>query len=234
MTIARNVDQKEVSKFEELAHRWWDPNGSFKPLHDINPLRADYIDQRRPVAGQRVLDIGCGGGLLTEELDRRDAEVTGIDAATHVLNVARAHQADSGTEVNYLNETAEEHLRSHHEYYDVVTCLELLEHVPDPPVLVRACAELARPGASIFFSTINRNAKSWLGAIVGAEYVLRLLPRGTHEYHKFIKPSELAAWGRAAGLELRELNGMFYNPFTGRARLQTRVDINYLVWMQNQ
>ncbi len=234
MTERGNVDQAEVLKFEEMAHRWWDTKGSFKPLHDINPLRAQYIDERTPLAGKRVLDVGCGGGVLTEEMYRRKANVSGIVAAESVINVARAHQMESKTAVSYLQETAEDHLTEHRDHYDVVTCLELLEHVPDPEALVRVCAELTRAGGSVFFSTINRNLKSWLNAIVGAEYVLGLLPRGTHDYQKLIRPSELARWARVAALELKELNGMSYNPFTGTTRLRASVDINYLAWMQRQ
>lgn len=232
MTEPRNVDNTEVSKFDALAHRWWDPQGAFKPLHDINPLRAQFIDERMPLCNKQVLDVGCGGGILTEEMNRRGAQVTGIDVAEEVINVARLHQMESKSAVKYQQQTAEEHLVAHRERYDAVTCLELLEHVPDPASLVRVCAELTRPGGSLFFSTINRNMKSWLSAIVGAEYLLGILPRSTHDYHKLIKPSELARWGRLAGLELKEINGMAYNPFTGTARLSTGVDINYLTWMR--
>ena len=231
MTNPRNVDDAEVSKFESLAHRWWDTEGSLKPLHDINPLRAQYIDERASLAGKRVLDVGCGGGILTEELDRRGAEVTGIDAGESVINVARAHQRESKSAVSYQQQSAEEHLGDFPAHYDTVTCLELLEHVPDPGGLVRDCAALTRPGGNVFFSTINRNLKSWLNAILGAEYVLGLLPRGTHDYQKLIKPSELAGWARASALEMKELHGMSYNPFTRTARLRANVDVNYLAWM---
>ena len=231
MTEPRNVDDNEVSRFDALAHRWWDPQGAFKPLHDINPIRAQFIDERLPLNGKRILDIGCGGGILTEEMSRRGAQVTGIDAGEAVINVARLHQIESKTAVTYLRQTAEEHLIDHREDYDVVTCLELLEHVPNPASLVEVCTQLTRPGGSVFFSTINRNIKSWLNAIVAAEDVFGILPRGTHDYAKFIKPSELSRWSRLAGLELKELIGMGYNPFTGSARLSCDVGINYLAWM---
>lgn len=231
MTEPRNVDDNEVSRFEALAHRWWDPQGAFKPLHDINPIRAQFIDERLPLNGKRILDIGCGGGILTEEMSRRGAQVTGIDAGEAVINVARLHQIESKTAVTYQRQTAEEHLLNHRENYDVVTCLELLEHVPNPASLVEVCTQLTRPGGSVFFSTINRNIKSWLNAIIAAEYVFGILPRGTHDYAKFIKPSELSRWSRLAGLELKELIGMGYNPFTGSARLIRDVGINYLAWM---
>ena len=231
MITPGNIDATEVAKFDRLAHRWWDNDGAFRPLHDINPLRVRYIDERISLAGKHVLDVGCGGGILAEEMARHGAEVTGIDAAGSVIEVARAHQLGSKVRVTYECCTAEQHLAQHCDYYDVVTCLELLEHVPDPASLVHACAELARSGGAVFFSTINRNFKSWLNAIVGAEYVLGLLPRGTHDYEKFIKPSELARWARSAALELKELSGMRYNPVTRSARLSDALDVNYLAWM---
>ena len=234
MKRENNIDAAEVSKFEELAHRWWDPQGAFKPLHDINPLRARYIDERAGLAEKRILDVGCGGGILSEEMAKRGAKVTAIDAGEQVIKVARLHQEESGTVVDYQQLTAEEHLAELGESYDVVTCLELLEHVPDPQALVQTCAQLARPGGDVFFSTINRNPQAWLLAIVAAEYVLGLVPRGTHDYQKLVKPSELARWGRAASLELRDLSGMAYNPLTGAARLRQNVDVNYLTWMQRR
>lgn len=225
-----NVDPREIAKFEALASRWWDPGGEFRPLHEINPLRANYIDEHSPVADQRLLDVGCGGGILAEAMARRGARVTGIDMGEAPLAVARMHLLESGVEVEYRQSTAEGLAAEQPGQYDVVCCLEMLEHVPDPAAVVAACAELARPGATLYFSTINRNPKSFAFAIVGAEYILKLLPAGTHEYTSFIKPSELAGWLRAAGLELRGTTGLTYNPFSRQYRLQARdLSVNYMV-----
>ena len=227
---ARNVDESEIAKFNDLASRWWDRNSEFKPLHDINPLRANYIDRHSPVAGKRLIDVGCGGGILAESMAQRGATVTGIDMGEAPLSVARIHQLESGVEVDYRQSTAEELAAGQPESFDVVCCLEMLEHVPDPGAVVAACADLCVPGGNLYFSTINRNPKSYLFAIVGAEYVLKLLPRGTHDYDKLIKPSELATWIRAAGLKLERMTGLLYNPLTGRYRLEERdVSINYMV-----
>lgn len=223
-----NVDPAELEKFNELASRWWDREGDFKPLHEINPLRLNYIDERVKLMGKSVLDVGCGGGILSEEMENRGAIVTGIDMGQGPLTVARLHQLESGTKVNYRQTTAEELALQEPCAYDVVTCMELLEHVPDPASLVRACAKLVKPDGDVFFSTINRNPKAYLFAVVGAEYILRLLPKGTHDYGKFIRPSELDAWARQARLELRELAGVSYNPLTAKYRLGTNVDVNYI------
>jgi len=211
-----NVDPAEIAKFSELAHRWWDPGSEFKPLHDINPLRLDYIDGRIGLRGKAVLDVGCGGGILAESMAQRGAQVTGIDLADMPLKVAQLHLLESGSQVEYRNVAAEDLARELPHYFDVVTCMELLEHVPDPASTVRACAALAKPGGDVIFSTINRNPKSYLFAVIGAEYVLRLLPRGTHNYAKFLKPSELGAFARQAGLEVSAVTGMTYNPLTIR------------------
>lgn len=224
----QNVDAAEIARFEALADRWWDAEGDFKPLHDINPARLDFIDEHAGLHGQRVLDIGCGGGILAESMAARGARVTAIDMAAAPLAVARIHLRESGLEVDYHRSTAEEHAETHAGQYDVVTCLEMLEHVPDPSLVVSACSRLVRPGGQVFFSTINRNPKAWAMAILGAEYVLRLLPRGTHEYAKLIRPSELAQWIRAAGLELTGFTGMHYNPFTRECTLGGNVHVNYL------
>ena len=230
MTPESNVDPEEIAKFEKLASRWWDPNSEFKPLHDINPLRADWIDDLADIKGKSVLDVGCGGGLLCEALVHRGAKVTGIDMGEAPLAVARLHQLESGIEVSYEQSTAEAFAEQRAEAFDVVTCLEMLEHVPDPAAVVSACAALCRPGGDLFFSTINRNPKAFLFAIVGAEYVLNLLPRGTHEYAKLIKPSELARWIREAGLEMLEMTGMTYNPISKHYRLRSDdVSVNYLI-----
>jgi len=225
-----NVDHAEISKFEELAARWWDPASEFKPLHDINPLRIDYINSHTPLAGKKVIDVGCGGGLLSEGMARLGADVTGIDMGEAPLTVARLHQHESGVDVDYQRTTAEQMAAEHPRTFDVCTCLEMLEHVPDPASVIEACAALVKPGGELFFSTINRNPKSYLFAIVGAEYILGMLPKGTHEYRKFIRPSELERWARAAGLQLRELRGMTYNPLTGEYKLGNDVDVNYLAW----
>ena len=227
-----NVDQEEIGKFEALAHRWWDPEGDFRPLHEINPLRLDYIRQRATLDGSRVLDVGCGGGILAESMAHKGARVTGIDMAEKPLGVARLHQAESGTDVEYLQSTAEDLASERAGAYDVVTCLEMLEHVPSPASIIDACRTLVKPGGDVFFSTINRNPKSFLFAIVGAEYVLNLLPKGTHEYEKLIRPSELETWSRNAGLELKGSIGMHYNPITKEYSLGPNVDVNYLMHFQ--
>jgi 2-polyprenyl-6-hydroxyphenyl methylase/3-demethylubiquinone-9 3-methyltransferase len=230
MTARSNVDRQEIAKFEALASRWWDMDGDFRPLHEINPLRANFIDGLSPVADRDLVDVGCGGGILAEAMARRGARVTGIDMGEAPLSVARLHQLESGLDIDYRQATAEELAEEQPESYDVVCCLEMLEHVPDPGAVVAACAALARPGASLYFSTINRNPKAFLFAIVGAEHILRLLPAGTHEYDKFIKPSELAGWVRDAGLVLREMTGLTYNPLTKRYRLDEKdVSVNYLL-----
>lgn len=224
-----NLDPREIDKFDGLAQRWWDPDGDFKPLHDINPARLEYIAERVDLDGARVLDIGCGGGILAESMAARGAWVSAIDMAEAPLAVARIHQRISGVDVEYRRGTAEQEAESAPSTYDVVTCLEMLEHVPDPASVVAACARLTRPGGHVFFSTINRNLKSFVMAIVGAEYILRILPRGTHEYEKLIRPSELAGWVRTAGLEVEDLVGMHYSPLTRRTRLGGNVDVNYLM-----
>jgi len=224
-----NVDSGEIAKFNALAERWWDPNSEFRPLHDINPLRLNYIDERLGLPGKKVIDIGCGGGLLSEGMARRGATVTGIDLGEAPLAVARLHADKSGVEVEYLQVLAEEIAEQRAGEYDAVTCLEMLEHVPDPASVIRACAKLVKPGGQVFFSTINRNPKAFLFAIVGAEYVLRLLPRGTHEYAKLIRPSELAGWSRDAGLDVRDTTGMTYNPVTQVYKLNRDVSVNYLM-----
>ncbi|MFA7592731.1 MAG: bifunctional 2-polyprenyl-6-hydroxyphenol methylase/3-demethylubiquinol 3-O-methyltransferase UbiG [Thiohalobacteraceae bacterium] len=223
-----NVDPAEIAKFEELAARWWDPHSEFKPLHDINPLRLDYIDRLEALRGKRVLDVGCGGGLLSEGMAARGAQVTGIDMGEAPLSVARLHLYESGLEVDYRQITAEGMADEQPGAFDIVTCLEMLEHVPAPDSVITACARLVKPGGLVVFSTINRNPKSYLLAIVGAEYVLRMLPRGTHDFRKFIRPSELDEWARAAELELCDITGMSYNPLTATYRLGRDVDVNYL------
>jgi 2-polyprenyl-6-hydroxyphenyl methylase / 3-demethylubiquinone-9 3-methyltransferase len=228
--MTANVDRAEIAKFEELAHRWWDRQSEFKPLHDINPLRANYIDERSPVAGKKLLDVGCGGGILAEAMAIRGAAVTGIDMGEAPLAVARLHQLESNVSVDYRQITAEEIAEQQPAQYDVVTCMEMLEHVPDPQSIINACAKLCKPGGDLYFSTLNRNPKSYAFAILGAEYILKLLPKGTHDYAKFIKPSELAEWIRHANLHLRDITGMLYNPLTKKYRLDARdVDVNYLM-----
>ena len=234
MTISdtHNVDPAELAKFDALASRWWDTEGEFRPLHQINPLRLDWIRQYVELAGRKVVDIGCGGGILAESLSNAGATVTGIDMAEAPLAVARLHQIESGVAVDYRRTTAEALATEEAGQYDIVTCLEMLEHVPDPSQVIRSCAELLKPGGDVFFSTINRNPKSFLFAIVGAEYVLRLLPRGTHEYEKFIRPSELEAWARDAGLSLKTSIGLHYNPLTKTYSLGPNLDVNYLMHYQ--
>ena len=228
--MSKNIDPKEIHKFEELASRWWDRNSEFKPLHDINPLRANWIDQRAEVAEKRLLDVGCGGGILCEAMAQRGAKVTGIDMGEAPLAVGNLHKLESGVEVDYVKSTAEDFAESHAEVFDTVTCLEMLEHVPDPSSVVKACAAMTKPGGTLVFSTINRNPKSYLLAIIGVEYVLRMLPKGTHEFSKFIRPSELGQWAREAGLEITEITGLLYNPLTKTYKLsQNDVDVNYMI-----
>jgi 2-polyprenyl-6-hydroxyphenyl methylase/3-demethylubiquinone-9 3-methyltransferase len=225
-----NVDTAEIAKFEALASRWWDRHSEFKPLHDINPLRANYIDERSPVAEKKLLDVGCGGGILAEAMAQRGADVTGIDMGEAPLSVARLHAMESGVKVNYQRITAEDMAEATAGEFDIVTCLEMLEHVPDPASVVAACARLVKPGGDVYFSTINRNPKAYAFAILGAEYVLRLLPKGTHEYSKFIRPAELAKWLRANNLELQNITGMTYNPLTKHYALDAAdVSVNYLL-----
>lgn len=227
-----NVDAAEVAKFDALASRWWDTSGEFAALHEINPLRLGYLKRRTELRGRRVLDVGCGGGILTEALAAAGAEVTGIDAAEGALRVARLHREESGVEVTYEQATAERFADLHPGEFDVVTCLEMLEHVPSPRSVVSACGRLVRPGGDVFFSTINRNPKAFFLAIVGAEYLLRLLPTGTHEYEKFIRPSELEEWARHSGLRLADSIGMHFNPVTREYRLGPGLDVNYLMHCQ--
>ena len=227
-----NADPAELRKFSDLAHRWWDPGSEFKPLHEINPLRLDWIDRKASLAGKKVLDVGCGGGILSESMAAAGAHVTGIDLSEKALGVARLHLFESGQKVDYHHDSAEAFAQQHAGEFDVVTCMEMLEHVPDPSSTVSACARLVKPGGHVFFSTLNRNFKSYLFAVIGAEYVLKLLPRGTHEYAKFLKPSELARFSREAGLDTLELIGMSYNPITQVYSLGRDTDVNYLVHTQ--
>lgn len=224
-----NVDPQEVAKFSELAHRWWDPNSEFKPLHDINPLRLGWIDRCVGLAGKRVLDVGCGGGLLTEGMAACGAIVTGIDLSEKALGVAKLHLLESGRSVDYRLVAAETLAAETPASFDVVTCLEMLEHVPDPASTIAACAALVKPGGQLFFSTINRNPKAYLFAVIGAEYILNLLPKGTHDYAKFLRPAELARFARQAGLDVTEVIGMSYNPLTKTYRLGNDTSVNYLM-----
>ena len=230
MTETVNADPAELAKFSDLAHRWWDPDSEFRPLHQINPLRLDWINSHVPLDGKRVLDVGCGGGILSDSMARKGAEVLGIDLSGKALKVAQLHALEAGTtNVAYREVSAEDLATEQPGRFDVVTCMEMLEHVPDPASIVRSCAALAKPGGWVFFSTINRNPKAFLFAIVGAEYVLNLLPRGTHEYLKFVRPSELAGYCRGAGLDLVHTRGMEYNPLTRRYWLSGDTSVNYLL-----
>ena len=224
-----NADHKELEKFSQLAHRWWDKNSEFKPLHEINPLRIEWIDGHVDLAGKTVLDIGCGGGILAESMAERGATVTGIDLSEKALGVARLHLLESGNQVDYQYRSAEELAKSSATRFDIVTCMEMLEHVPEPASVVAACAALVKPGGHVFFSTINRNAKAYALAVIGAEFILKILPRGTHEYAKFIKPAELSRWAKSAGLQPDEIIGLSYNPLSSKYRLCRDTDVNYLM-----
>jgi len=224
-----NADPAELKKFSDLAHRWWDPKGAFRPLHELNPVRLQWIEEQVGLAGASVLDVGCGGGILSEAMSAHGARVLGIDLAGKSLQVARLHALESGAKVEYRAIAAEELAREQPGQFDVVTCMEMLEHVPDPAQTIMACAQLVRPGGHVLFSTINRNPRAFLFAIIGAEYVLRLLPRGTHDYARFLRPSELARGARAGGLDVEKLTGMHYNPLTGRFWLNADTGINYLM-----
>jgi 2-polyprenyl-6-hydroxyphenyl methylase / 3-demethylubiquinone-9 3-methyltransferase len=227
-----NFDPQEIAKFEALAARWWDPNSEFKPLHEINPLRLEYIERRSSLEGKTVVDVGCGGGILAESMALKGAHVLGIDMGKAPLSVAQLHKLESGVELDYQQMTAEELAEQEAGKYDVVTCMEMLEHVPDPSSVIAACSKLVKPEGHVFFTTLNRNPKSFLFAIVGAEYIMNILPKGTHEYSKFIKPSELENWARSADLHLRELTGMSYNILTKKYSLGNDVAVNYLMHTQ--
>lgn len=227
--MTANVDEAEIDKFSEVASRWWDPDSEFKPLHDINPLRIDYIDKRFPLRGLTVLDVGCGGGILSEAMALRGAQVTGIDLSAASLSTARLHALEQQVQVEYALSSAEDFAAIHPRAFDLITCLEMLEHVPDPDAIVSACAAMLKPGGGAVFSTLNRNAKSWLHAIVGAEHVLKLLPRGTHEWNRFIKPSELAESCRQADLQVEDITGLSYNPMTRVYSLSPDIGVNYLM-----
>lgn len=229
-STSSNVDASEIAKFERMASQWWDSNGSFMPLHDMNPVRANYIDGRANVAEKSLLDVGCGGGILTEAMAHRGAIVTGIDMGKAPLEVAKLHQLESQLNISYQQSSAETFAQTHSEHFSIVTCLEMLEHVPDPGQTVSACAQLCQPGGDLFFSTINRNMKAYAMAILGAEYLLKLLPKGTHEYKKFIRPSELARWLRAADLVVMDISGIVYNPLSRRFKISASdADVNYIV-----
>lgn len=228
-TSTPNVDPNEIRKFEELAYRWWDTESEFKPLHDINPLRLNYIDDRAAIKGKQVIDVGCGGGILAESMARRGATVIGIDMGEAPLSVAQMHALESQIAVDYQQITAEDMAAQHAGQFDVVTCMEMLEHVPDPASVIAACAQMVKPNGHVFFSSINRNPKAFLMAIVGAEYIMNMLPKGTHEYGKFIKPSELEKAARSVGLKLRNITGLTYNPIFQSYRLSPDVDVNYMM-----
>jgi len=227
-----NHDPAEIARFDATAQRWWDPHGEFKALHALNPVRLAYVDERAGLRGKRVLDVGCGGGLLSEAMARAGATVTGIDLAPLTIEVAELHALDSGLPVRYVRQAAEMHALEHAGEYDVITCMEMLEHVPDPAGVLRPLHTLVKPGGRVFLSTLNRTLKAYLFAVVGAEYVLNLIPRGTHTYERFIRPSELARWSRAAGFELEDLSGLAYDPFANTARLSKDVDVNYLMCLR--
>jgi len=228
MMPPHNIDDSEIDKFSARASRWWDPEGELKTLHDINPLRVRYINERTPLKERRILDVGCGGGILAEAMAELGASVTAIDASDATINIAKLHLHESGLSVDYQVITAESLLETQPATYDIVTCLELLEHVPDPTSIVNACAQLVKPGGAVYFSTINRNPKAYVQAVLAAEYILRMLPRGTHDYARFIKPSELAGWSRYAGLELLDLTGLHYNPLLRSYSLGSGIDVNYM------
>ena len=226
----KNLDHDEVNKFDELAAKWWDKDGEFRPLHQINPLRVDFIEERSSMKDKKVLDVGCGGGILAEALSELGANVTGIDASENTIGVAKSHSRSIGSDVIYIQNTIEEFISSHpNEKFDVITCLEMLEHVPSPNEIIKSCSNLLKDDGNIFFSTINRNPRSYLFAVIGAEYILDLLPKGTHDYEKFIKPSELAKWIRKAGLNSKETIGLSYNPITGNYWLGKDIQVNYMV-----
>ena len=226
----KNLDQDEVNKFDDLAEKWWDTNGEFKPLHQINPLRVGFIQERSDLKGKKVLDVGCGGGILSEALRELGADVTGIDASENTIGVAKSHSKLIGSNVNFLQKTIEEYVAENpNEKFDVITCLEMLEHVPSPPDVIKSCSNILKNNGDIFFSTINRNPRSYLFAVIGAEYILNLLPKGTHDYEKFIKPSELAQWIRGARLNSKETIGLSYNPITGNYWLGKDIQVNYMV-----
>jgi len=229
-SVSQNVDPEEIAKFEAVASRWWDLEGEFKPLHRINPLRLGYINQRSGgVFGKKILDVGCGGGILAESMAREGANVTGLDMGAEPLQVARLHALENGVNVDYIQETVEQHARDHAGQYDIVTCMEMLEHVPSPQSVVAACAQLVKPGGHVFFSTINRNGKAWLMAVIGAEYILKMVPKGTHDVKKFIKPAELLHWVDQTPLRERHITGLHFNPLTNRFSLGPGVDVNYIL-----
>ena len=234
MNNTKNIDHNEIAKFEALATRWWDPESEFRTLHQINPLRLEFINERAPLEGKKVLDVGCGGGILSESMATRGARVTGIDMGEKPLSVAKLHLKESGLEVDYRQTTAEALAIEEPESFDIITCMEMVEHVPDPASVINACSRLVRPGGELFFSTINRTPKAWLFAIVGAEYLLNILPKGTHTYEKFIRPSELEKWARESGLVSKEITGMHYNPFTDHYWLAPGVEVNYLLHSTHQ
>jgi 2-polyprenyl-6-hydroxyphenyl methylase / 3-demethylubiquinone-9 3-methyltransferase len=231
---ASNHDPREIARFDDIAQRWWDPQGEFKPLHALNPVRLAYVEARAGLKDKRVLDVGCGGGLLSEAMARVGAAVTGIDLAPMTIEVAELHALDSGIAVDYRRQSAETHALQHPDEYDVITCMEMLEHVPEPMSVLRALHRMVRPNGYVFLSTLNRNLKSYLLSILGAEYVLNLLPRGTHTYERFIRPSELARWSRAAGLVLEDVSGLSYDPFSNSSMLSENVDVNYLMCVRRQ